>query len=1212
MNRLMTWIGMGLAISLVLSGVFFFHRPPAQAEETARVEAQAAYKSAWAAATPETLAASRGCLTCHDGAEKMHAAATVKEGCTDCHGGNAEATIKELAHVLPRDKEFWATSRNPQKSYARLNAESAEFIQFMNPGDLRVVHKTCGKCHEQDVLHVRESLMAHSAMVPGAAAYNNGLAPLKNYVFGEHYNASGYPEALYTVPPPTPEELKRGVRPFLLPLPDFARTFPGNPFRVFEDGNNGASLRGPGTEGRVEAGFIALQKTRLNDPYLSFLGENRYTGDYRSSGCSACHVIYANSRDPMHSGQYAKFGHVGRSATADPTIPKDESGHPIRHEMTRAIPSSQCIVCHYHQGSGMSYAYFGYYWWDYETDADRIYTDHGHIAYENYPKMKDMSAQFPKVRLSDASSTGWLFRTVYKQDIRGNLLDRNGQVVSAEDPEWDKKALHLVDAHAEKGMHCIDCHFKQDSHGDGKLYGEMINAIEIACQDCHGTFKGNELKTSNPPGGNSMEEMRTPWGKKAVYRKGKKIVLRSRIDENKEWELPQQLDRLDPQSPDYNEKMALAHTMQRDGKTWGVIPDDLAQLAHRTVPLPGEENTPSTERGSNAMTCYACHTSWVTNCYGCHLPNVANVKKKLTHYWPETTFNEVFYYPQTLRTDGYLLGIDGTVRGNRVSPVRSASAVVASAQNRNRDWVFYENPTISAEGFSGHALTPFPPHTVRSDSTKQCTDCHLSAAGDNNAKIGQLLGLGTNGYNFVGKYAFVAADTAGVAAVEVAEGLAVEPVIGSQLHSVIFPESYQSHVESNRILENAYKHNTKSARKVQRYGEYLFVADGPGGVRVFDIANVANKNFAQRLIEEPFSPLGHQSRLRSPDARSLAFASNLMVDPTRTQSPDNQEQKVQPIFGCVYVADGIEGLVVYDVVTYIDGNPQNNFPRRLATFNPEGALTGSVDLKIVGNYAYVLTEKNGLVVVDVSQPSQPRLVAKAAADQLVNPKALAVQFRYVFVVDAQGLKVFDVTLPDQPAMIPEASLAIEDARDIYVSKLFAYVAAGAQGLVIVDIERPAQPKLYKAFNADGQINDASGVVIGMTNVSLFAYIADGRNGLRIVQLICSKDPGHLGFSPYPADPQLIATYPTRGRALAVSEGISRDRYVDESGNQINVFGRLGSRPFTLKEMQRMYLRGGKVWAVTDGPPGPRSEWKALEEKKEEPEKEKPGRRPKRR
>jgi hypothetical protein len=50
--------------------------------------------------------------------------------------------------------------------------------------------------------------------------------------------------------------------------------------------------------------------------------------------------------------------------------------------------------------------------------------------------------------------------------------------------------------------------------------------------------------------------------------------------------------------------------------------------------------------------------------------------------------------------------------------------------------------------------------------------------------------------------------------------------------------------------------------------------------------------------------------------------------------------------------------------------------------------------------------------------------------------------------------------------------------------------------------------------------------------------------------------------------------------------LDRDRAVDESGNQVSVFGRIGSRPFTLAEMQRLYLRHGQLYTVTDTPPGP--------------------------
>jgi hypothetical protein len=57
-------------------------------------------------------------------------------------------------------------------------------------------------------------------------------------------------------------------------------------------------------------------------------------------------------------------------------------------------------------------------------------------------------------------------------------------------------------------------------------------------------------------------------------------------------------------------------------------------------------------------------------------------------------------------------------------------------------------------------------------------------------------------------------------------------------------------------------------------------------------------------------------------------------------------------------------------------------------------------------------------------------------------------------------------------------------------------------------------------------------------------------------------------------------------ALIVSEGLDRDRAVDETGNQLAVFGRRGARPFTKAEMERLYLRDGKPFTVTNKPPSP--------------------------
>jgi hypothetical protein len=363
------------------------------------------------------------------------------------------------------------------------------------------------------------------------------------------------------------------------------------------------------------------------------------------------------------------------------------------------------------------------------------------------------------------------------------------------------------------------------------------------------------------------------------------------------------------------------------------------------------------------------------------------------------------------------------------------------------------------------------------------------------------------------------------------------------------------------------------------------------------------------VVTAPVSPLGQRLYVKTRYATAVASPTTLAVDPTRTQRPENQEQKIHPLYAYLYVTDRHEGLVVIGnradsphrpgVATLLDGDPANNFLERAATFNPDGLLDGAVNLTLAGRHAYVLATR-GLMIVDLDDPLRPRLVAQLGAPDVVEPRAVAVQFRYAFVTDRDGLKVIDVTDPARPRALRDATVRLADARGLTVARTYAYVAAGAQGLAIVDVERPEQPRLDQTFDAGGAMNDARDVKIAMTNASVFAYMADGKNGLRVVQLTSPEEtPTYLGFSPRPA-PRLIATRPTRGPALAVSKGIDRDRAVDESGNQIAVFNRVGSRPFTLAEMQRLYLRDGRLYTVADEPPSPPQGAPPEKPKEEEP------------
>jgi hypothetical protein len=1255
----------------------------------------------------EADADSAGCVSCHtdSDAKTMHLSSAVKLGCASCHGGDAKVTaaagldpkspayvaLRDKAHVLPKYPKTWSfpSSANPKASYTLLNKESPEYVRFVNPSDYRVARQACGACHMELIEKAERSLMATGAMLWGGGSYNNGILPFKNYVLGEAYTRHGEPARIVSPGNPngtvTPEQAKRGALPTLYPLPTWQVVPPGDIFRVFERGGRnintqfaevglpnslGAiqrleepgrpdlkqSNRGPGTGLRVAIPVLNIHKTRLNDPFTWFMGTNDQPGDYRSSGCASCHVVYANNRQPHASLTWAKYGRDGESAQVDPTIPKGESGHPIKHVFTRAIPTAQCMNCHMHQPNMFVNTYLGYTMWDYEADAPHMWPEK-----QKYPTtaevrkvldrnpegaaprgkwadldfLRNVFSLNPKLKdtqFADYHGHGWNFRAIFKRDRDGNLLDKDGAIIANDDPEKfhragapeftpvgqnaPGKAVHMMDIHAEVGMQCADCHFSQDSHGSGLIYGEVANAVEIRCKDCHGSSQAYPtLRTSGPaasPQGNDLSLLRNPDGQRRfewLTENGRQVLVqRSLLDPKLEWRIKLTKDTVDPDSPDFNAKSARAKLMSKISETgkpfaWGqgVAPGD---LAHK----------------DEEMECFTCHTSWTTACAGCHLPIEANWKTKAHKYEGDESRNYATYNPQVARDDMYQLGRHQTTKGSTIAPVRSSSALILSSTNVNRERIYSQQPPISAAGFSSQAFAPHFPHTVRTTETKTCSDCHISAANDNNAIMAQLLLLGTNYVNFIGQDAWVGL-SGGLKAVRVSEWSEPQAVFGSYLHRYAYPDFYKLHVDRNgrelknwvrgkpfnkglkageeeapEDIANFHLGTDGAARCLQLRGEYMFVAEGKGGFHVFDVASIANKAVSQRVITAPFSPLGHDTRVESKNATCMALPTNQNIAPQRNEAMQkimvkdlagggdisllkaNQEQTFHPLYSYAVITDSEEGLILVNVNTLADGDPRNNMLKRAVTWNADGVLNGARHITLGGHYAYIAADA-GLVVVDLNDPLKPRYVTTVA---LPDARASALQFRYLWVTTSRGLEVMDVTRLDRPTPLPGATVPLADARRVYVARTYAYVAAKRDGLVIVDVKNPEKPRLYQKFDAGGRLNDAEDVVVGSTNASLFAYVADGRNGMKVLQLTSpSTQPNFYGFSPAPK-PELIAWAKTESPALAMSKGLDRDRAVDETGGQMAIFGRLGSRPFTRPEMERFFTdRWGRPYRVMD-------------------------------
>ena len=384
------------------------------------------------------------CLSCHTGIEEMHPGYPL--GCVDCHGGNDQEAAKEKAHVLP-------SLPKPTDERVLPADYDLPYQRFKNPSNLRVAEQVCGDCHENTVLHLRRSLHGTTAGHLGDGFYEHGL------VAGKRPSYSIFPVG----------DERKELAPHAI-----RGTTQVPPFRS------------SGKKDQIATHYSDLPRKACMQCHLwsegrAIDGRLGLDGDYRGEGCAACHVTYAEN---------------GRSQSKDPTIDKNEPGHPLRHRLTSRIPTETCTHCHYGDAS------IG-------------------LHFRGLSQLVPGQPAGPEVPgTTDRLQNG----TFYIQD-----------------PD-----LTPPDIHHARGMHCIDCHTLADTMGDGNIYPQMDFAVEIECTSCHGTF---EHET----------EFKTARGRRLTHlaRADGAVWLTSKVT-GKKHKVTQVKHVLDPAHPAYNARAAAA------------------------------------------------------------------------------------------------------------------------------------------------------------------------------------------------------------------------------------------------------------------------------------------------------------------------------------------------------------------------------------------------------------------------------------------------------------------------------------------------------------------------------------------------------------------------------------------------------------------------------------------------------------------------------
>ena len=154
----------------------------------------------------------------------------------------------------------------------------------------------------------------------------------------------------------------------------------------------------------------------------------------------------------------------------------------------------------------------------------------------------------------------------------------------------------------------------------------------------------------------------------------------------------------------------------------------------------------------------------------------------------------------------------------------------------------------------------------------------------------------------------MATGAGGFEAVTVAEHEEPPAVFGSDLQKLAYPADYQR-VRGRR--PRARRGRSPSGRQRARHAGARRIRStwrsGKDGFRVYDIANIDNKDFSERIVTAPVSPLGQRLYVKTKNAVAVATPTTLGVDPLRTQNPENEEQKIHLMYGFLYVADARRG-----------------------------------------------------------------------------------------------------------------------------------------------------------------------------------------------------------------------------------------------------------------------------------------------------------------
>jgi hypothetical protein len=740
----------------------------------------------------EVIVASETCMSCHNGSTTNNdyagigltnphpfaGAQTIR--CTVCHGGNGNGAGKLGSHVPPPPEigDEQNLVNNPVAYFNRLtlagidkfpnytvnnvNYSALDYLQFINPGDLRVVTngRSCGLCHgARHVEWVARSPLATETGIFSGAMYAAGIQNQVRENRGLYQDtAADLSFRAISNPDYVRNASNIGAVGSLIEFPVVSQYNTQGGFQIFNnafyDANNlandlytAAEQNGTYTNRvRPNSALATLYHEQIaftcGDCHLGSAGANNRFGDFRSSGCTACHMAYsADGRSRSTDPNVNKFEPANADQIVAPERPHITM-HRIQNvaktlpngEFVTGIQDQACAGCH--QGSNRTVMQF----WGIRLDQNQDLANN-----QQYPTN-------PAAFQNTANDTRLFDPAVNNNTFNGRNAN---QYIAFEDYDNDNRDDTPADIHHEAGLGCIDCHGSRDLHGGapndssgGQIRSRQEQVVAIQCENCHGsveqyaatrpclTYQDIEAECAQDSKGNSLRHV-TREASTGNY------FLISRLDGQRHY-VPQTRDTVvqnNKVNPLNRQLVYSAKASYAMGRADGDIATGIGPVQNNPLLYTNGFSH------SDSMDCASCHASWTNSCIGCHLAgeydaNPANYRfSNITG--ERIVYNEAnadFVYQSVIP---FILGVNAD---NRITQLSAAEKTFYryTDLNGNTSQVFAfsdrngngNNPDVAGRNpFPALGHNVMMAHSIRgkisnsNEGPRYCVACHLTQNG---------------------------------------------------------------------------------------------------------------------------------------------------------------------------------------------------------------------------------------------------------------------------------------------------------------------------------------------------------------------------------------------------------------------------------------------------------------------------------------------------